>query len=38
MLHHHRFRDFFGTILGIFGIAFVRALVPGSLFIISSVA
>jgi len=29
VLHHHRFRDFlecFGTVLGIFGVAFVRAL------------
>jgi len=28
-LHHHRFRDFqefFGTVPGIFGVAFVRAL------------
>jgi len=29
VLHHHRFRDFlecFGTVLRIFGVAFVRAL------------
>ena len=29
VLHHQRFRDFlecFGTVLGIFGVAFVRAL------------
>jgi len=29
VLHHHRFRDFlecFGTVLGIFGVAFLRAL------------
>jgi len=26
MLYHHRFRDFFGTVLGICGVAFVRAL------------
>jgi len=25
MLHHHRFRDF-STVLGIFGVAFVKAL------------
>jgi len=26
VLHHHRFRDFFGTVLEIFGVAFVTAL------------
>jgi len=26
MLHHHRLRDFFNTVIGIFGVAFVRAL------------
>ena len=32
MLHHYRFRDFFGTVLGIFGLAFVRAPSESSLF------
>jgi len=26
MLHHHIFRDFLVTVLGIFGVSFVRAL------------
>jgi len=33
VLHHHRFRDFlecFSTVLGIFGVAFVRALSTNS--------
>jgi len=38
MLHHHRFRDIlckigiFGAVLGIFGVAFVRALNVGPSF------